>query len=248
MGFFTTREAGWHSPNLNRTIGMLAYGGFGRPIILFPPAGQSAADVEQAGFIDALYEPINAGLFKLYVLDSPDAGSWLATHKALKARLQHQIAWDHALVEEVLAHVRHDCRSADIRPLLAGIGLGGFHAINTLGRYPAHFRGAATVSGRFDVRQFLPANASEQSGDLYFHNPITYLPNLDDAVFLPALQRRSLIHLSARPGEAAETENLAAILRQRSIPHILELHHEPDPQLLLDGLLSLEQGVAAAVA
>ena len=55
---------------------VVAYGHWGRPVLVFPSEGGSAWDYENNGMVSAVADLIDAGRVKLYCVDSLDAFTW----------------------------------------------------------------------------------------------------------------------------------------------------------------------------
>ena len=80
------------------------------------------------------------------------------------------------VVTNLVEAIRFDCKSADIKIGLVGCSLGAFHAANFALKFPHLFNYALGMSGRYDLEKII--NAQSGSQDVYFNNPMAYLPNL----------------------------------------------------------------------
>src|SRR5688572_30061416 len=56
----------WHSPALDRTMGVARWGWWGRPVVFFPTGGGDFLDCERFLMVRALQPLIEAGRIKLY--------------------------------------------------------------------------------------------------------------------------------------------------------------------------------------
>jgi esterase/lipase superfamily enzyme len=74
------------SPAIGAAGEVIAYGHFGRPILVFPSEGGRAWDYETNGMVGAVAPLLEAGRIKLYCVDSFDGASWSAKHLPLEER------------------------------------------------------------------------------------------------------------------------------------------------------------------
>jgi esterase/lipase superfamily enzyme len=132
--------------------------------------------------------------------------------------------YDAYITEEVLPLIREDCHDANVRPIVAGISLGAYLAGNTFFRHPDLFGGAILLSGSYDIRSYL---GSFHNDDVYFNNPVEYLPRMDDDYHLPILQhgnRRIIIFSGQGSYEAPDrSRQISRILNDKGVPHWLDI-------------------------
>ena len=69
----TRRAFDLWSPAVGASGGVLAYGTWGRPVLVFPSEAGKASDFEYNGMVDAVAELLDAGRVKLYCVDSYDS-------------------------------------------------------------------------------------------------------------------------------------------------------------------------------
>ena len=72
----TRRAFDLWSPAVGASGGVLAYGTWGRPVLVFPSEAGKATDFESNGMVDAVADLLDAGRVKLYCVDSYDSASW----------------------------------------------------------------------------------------------------------------------------------------------------------------------------
>ena len=65
-----------YSPAIGASGGVIAYGHWGRPLLVFPSEQGRAVDYENNGMVDAVAWLIDAGRVKLYCVDTFDAQTW----------------------------------------------------------------------------------------------------------------------------------------------------------------------------
>ena len=85
--------------------------------------------------------------------------------------------YDRYITEEVLPLIRNENKEADARPITTGASLGAFLAANEYFKHPDLFRGVIAMSGSYDIRSYLKGHYDD---NVYFNNPMDYLPNLND--------------------------------------------------------------------
>ena len=71
-----------------------------------------------------------------------------------------------------------------------GCSFGGYHAVNIALRHPDLFTGMLSMSGAFDLSNFLDGYYDQ---DCYFNLPTHYLPNLGDPWFFDRYRRNSYV-------------------------------------------------------
>ena len=84
----TRRQISLWSPAIDAEGGVLAYGHYGRPLLAFPSQQGNSRQYEDNGMIEALTAPLEAGLVKIYAVDSFDSGSWYRGDVPLEERAQ----------------------------------------------------------------------------------------------------------------------------------------------------------------
>ena len=60
------------SPAIGSSGTVIAYGHWGRPVLVFPAEAGRAGDLESHGMVDAVADLLDAGRVKLYCVDSYD--------------------------------------------------------------------------------------------------------------------------------------------------------------------------------
>lgn len=217
------RETTWHSTDLGIEMPLVAYGHAGIPLLMFPTAAADYLEYERFLLIDAIAHHIEAGRIRAYAINSVNRYSLLNQEAPgqLKARLLS--AYDSYVVNDVLPWIREDCADPDARPLTTGASLGAFLALNVTLKHPDLFSGCMAMSGSYEIRDYL---RDYYDDDVYFNNPVDYMPRLDDAAILAHLRNDvKLILISGQgayenPGRAVQ---MADILRIKGIPCQLEL-------------------------
>jgi len=153
---------------------VLAYGHWGRPLIVFPAERGHPWDWEENGMIGAIAGLIEAGRVKVYAVDSFDEWSWANDGVPLEERARRHGAYEHWILEHVVPLVHAESDGAEI--LLTGSSMGAFHAANFALKRADLFPLALCLSGVYDVA--LARGWGERGDATYFNNPMDYVAHL----------------------------------------------------------------------
>ena len=214
---------GWHSPSLNRWMDIVTYGHYGTPLLLFPTAAADFLEYERFQLVDAIADPINAGRFKVFSINSINRDGWLNrnVHPGHMAWLQ--VLYNKYIAEEVAPYIWNSCQG-QIGILTSGASLGAFHAANQFFRRPDIFAGMIAMSGAYDIRGYIKSDYYDQN--IYFNNPVDYLPNVEDQRTLEILRSKTNIHILTGQGDYENpraSRRLSEILWQKGIWHNLDV-------------------------
>lgn len=218
------RETVWHSHDLGIEMPLVAYGHAGVPLLMFPTAAADYLEYERFLLIDAIAPFIDAGRIRAYSVNSVNRYSLLNPQAPPELKSKLLTAFDQYIVGDVVPWIRKDCADQEVRPLLTGASLGALLTLNTTLKHPDLFQGCIAMSGSYDVRDYL--QDAYYDDDLYFNNPVDYLPNLDDDYFLPRLRTDLDLVLVTGQGayeNPAASVRMADLLERKGIPVTLDL-------------------------
>lgn len=212
----------WWSPNLNKTMEIVAYGHYGPAVLMFPSAAADYLEYERFHLIDSIKQFVEEGRVKVYSINSINSESWLNNnmHPTDKA-IRHQ-QYNQYIVDEVAPFIYRDC-DGQTPIITAGVSLGAFHAANSLFRRPDIFDGTIAMSGVFDLKAYSKGYFDE---NCYFNSPIDYLPNLHDINTLNTLRAKHHIMFLSGRGNYEDPEasvSIGNILAMKGIPHEIDL-------------------------
>ena len=214
----------WFSHNLGMDMPLVAYGDRGYPLLLFPTAGADFLEYERFLMIDFIKPFIESGQLRVYSISSVNRYSLLNDKASPQWKAELLTRYDRYIVEEILPFIRRECgRENDGRPLTTGASLGALLAANTYFRHPDLVRGTIAMSGSYDIRSYLK---NYYDDNVYFNNPMQYVPNLNDDYYLPLLRKADSIVLVTGQGayEAPDrTRDMCRVLSQKGIPHLCEI-------------------------
>lgn len=168
--------------------------------------------------VDVLGPWLAAGRLKLYCPESNISRSFSA-EGPLHQRMQQHALYERYVLETLVPFVREDSGMPNARVVATGCSMGAFFSALFALKFPEVFKGALCMSGRYRGSRIVPDQYSEE---LYFNDPLAFVPNLDGA----ALERvRRQTHLTLVVGKGPfennclpETLELGAWLGRKGVP------------------------------
>jgi len=207
----------WYSGRLGRDMELLVFGHGGVPVLVFPTSGGRFYEFEDRGMVAALGGKIDAGQVQLYCVDSVDMESWYNRNVPPRWRIARHVQYEDYLIHEVVPLVRK--KNWDRNFVALGCSFGGFHAANIAFRHPDVFTGLLSMSGAFDMSNFLGGYHDQ---DVYFNTPTQYLPNLSDPWFFERYRRNTYVLGTGWDDQClGSNQHLDRILNYKGIPHKL---------------------------
>ncbi len=213
------------APLIGGSGDVIAYGDWGRPLLVFPSQQGRAWDYENNGMIGAVGWLIDAGRLKVYCVDSFDASSWDMGHLPLEQRAQLHGGYEDWIVNHVVPGIHHDC-GGPVDIMTTGCSFGAYHAANFALKRADLFPLAICLSGVYDVRT-LGGGAGGEA--VYFNNPMDYVANMDGD-HLDWIRRRASLLLVCGQGQWEDTtgslestKQFAGLLASKGIPHEIDL-------------------------
>lgn len=214
-------ETSWFSPNLNMEMPIVSYGHAGYPLLMFPTAAADYLEYERFQMLDAIRPFIDAGQIRAYSVNSVNRYSLLNQETPAPLKGELLVRFDRYVTDEVLPFIR--LHSGDQKPLVTGASLGSYLALNTYLKHPDLLRGVISMSGSYEIRGFLNGYHDE---NIYYNNPVEYLPNLNDDYYLPILQKADSIAVITGQGtfeDAGRSRQISQIMHSKNIPHVLDI-------------------------
>lgn len=210
----------WFSPSLGREMELLVYGHAGLPVLTFPSSRGRFFDYENNGMIDAVRWKFENGELQAFCLDSVDGESWYNRHVHPRDRVRRHMQYESYVMNEAVPLVH--AKNQNSRLALTGCSFGGYFAMNFALKYPWTFTDCVSMSGAFDVHQFLDGYFDE---NCYFNCPPDYLPQLTDHNRLERYRSNSRFVLGTSEWDPCLDENwtMARTMGNKSIPHWLDV-------------------------
>ncbi|PWT77824.1 MAG: esterase [Bacteroidetes bacterium] len=205
----------WRSPSIGKDFEMLVFGHAGRPVILFPTSKGAYYQNKDMGMIDAVGWFLRNGLIKIYCPDSVDALSWYAKDIPPARRAYNHSRYDNLIAEELIPRAINE--TGFTRVAMAGCSFGGYHAVNASFRHPHLISYCFSMSGAFDVKQFMDGYYDD---NVYYNNPVDFIPGDND----PEIWQMGIVlGTSDQDICKADNERLSDILRQKNVEHWLDV-------------------------
>jgi len=210
----------WYSHRLGREMELLLFGSSGEPVVVFPTSMGKFYEYEDRGMVEVLRWQVENSRVMLLCVDSVDGESWYNRQAHPKDRVLRHIAYESYVLHEVLPLAR--MRSGHSRVAVTGCSFGGYHCTNLALRHPDVVSHCVSMSGAFDIHQFLDGYYDE---NCYFNCPVDFLPNLQDPWYLD--QYRNDVKWVFGAGEhdicLGDNQRLAGIMQAQGIPHWFNL-------------------------
>lgn len=218
-------EISWYAPAFATDASLIAYGSYGRPLLVFPSEQGSRYDYEDRMMIASLQHLIDAGRLKVYCIDSFDAGSWSRKDIPLEERARLHGLYEDYVVNQVVGFIHDDC-GGFIDIMTTGASFGAYHAANFALKRPDLFPLAICQSGVYDVAG---VGWGERGDATYFNNPMHYVANAEGDHLAWLRERVSLLLVCGQgqwedtTGALESTKAFAAVLAAKGIRHELDL-------------------------
>lgn len=213
------KEERWRSPSLGKDMTVRVYGESGTPVIALPTRGQKSDQWETYGMTDAITYQLENGYNQLFCIDSVDEESFLNEKVDPSKRLMRQRQFEAYVVEEVVPYIRK--WNAIDYVMIAGVDLGGYHAINLALKHPREFDKAIGMSGLYNIRSFF---GEFYSDDVYYNNPADFVPNLNKRPLLNDIRKVEFRLVSyANDERKDEARKMAHIFRTKFVEHELDI-------------------------
>lgn len=225
----------WRSPSLGKEMKLTVYGESGTPIIGLPTRGAACSQWEEFGMVNAISYQLENGFNRLYCLSSVDNEGYLNKEATPSQRIIRQQQYESYLADEVVPHVRDENEINYI--IIAGVDLGGYHAVNTALKYPNAFDRVIGISGIYDIKGFLDDFYDDS---VYYSNPMDFVPNLNSQNLLKNIREVDFRLVSFDTDERRDfSQRMSNVFRMKFIEHQLDVwnmntHAEWDlwPQML----------------
>jgi esterase/lipase superfamily enzyme len=203
---------------LNQVMVLRVYGKGGKPVLVFPTLKGRYFDFENFGMVESVQKLIDDEKVALITVDSIDAQSLANDLVSPAQRIQRHEEYDQYIIKEVVPFIQNEI-APNKKIFTAGCDMGGYHAANFFFRYPEVFDGTISLSGWFQLQQFV---GNFLNSSVYFHSPLRYLPNLTDEWFLEKFQQSQIV-ICAGQGQweevaLANAHALQQVLNEKEIP------------------------------
>ncbi|NGP88901.1 esterase family protein [Fodinibius halophilus] len=212
----------WRSPSLGKEMELTVYGKSGTPIIGLPTRGASCGQWEEFGMVDAISYQLDNEFNQLFCLSSIDTEGFLNENAAPSQRIVRQQQYESYIVEEVVPYIQEQNNINFI--IIAGIDLGGCHALTTALKHPAAFGKVIGMSGIYDIKPFMDGFYND---DVYYSNPMDFVPNMSRQSLLERVRDIDFRLVSYEGDERKEDSlRMSNVMRMKFIEHDLDIWGE----------------------
>ncbi|HET9698971.1 MAG TPA: alpha/beta fold hydrolase [Terriglobales bacterium] len=209
----------WYSPRLHRDMELLVFGHAGTPTIVFPSSQGRFFEYEDRGMVGALAHKLEHGHLQLYCVDSVDAESWYNRWVHPRQRVERHMTYESYVLDEVVPLIRLKNGRRDLA--VTGCSFGGYHAVNIALRHPDIVTHCVSMSGAFDMKQFMDGYYDQ---DVYFNSPHDYLIQMGDLWYLGHYARNWYLLATSHWDMCwNENERLAGAMRAKQMNHRLDV-------------------------
>jgi esterase/lipase superfamily enzyme len=214
-----------HAPSIGGDGTVVAYGHWGRPLLVFPSEQGSPWDYESNGMIGAISDLIEGGRVKVYCVDSFDAGSWVDSSIPLEERARRHGGYENWILDRVVPFIYDDC-GGPVDIMTTGASFGAYHAANFCLRRADLFPLAICLSGVYDVSTL---GWGDPGDAVYFNNPMAYVAHMDGDHLEWIRSRANLVLVAGQgmwedtTGALDSTKAFAGLLGSKGIRHELDL-------------------------
>lgn len=215
---------GWYSSRLGLEMPIVSYGDRGHPLLLLPTAQADFLENERFYLIKAIEPYIFAGKVRVFSIDSINRYAWMNSKVPVPEAARRHALYAEYIEQEVVPHVRRVMNNPRARLAICGASFGAFHAANQFFRRPDLFDTLIAMSGFYDlVGDYTEGYVDD---NVYFNNPVSYLPNLNDEHTLHLLRNECDINIISGQGayEAPHcSKRLSQVLWDKGIPNNLDM-------------------------
>jgi len=178
----------WFSPSLGRDMDLLVIGHAGARVLVFPTSNGKYYEWADRKMPEVVGESIEKGWLQWYCVDSVDSESWYAEWAHPAGRAYRHTQYDGYLYNEVLP--LSERMNGNQFLITIGASFGAYHAMNFGLKHADKVNRILALSGLYDIRRFTGGYSDE---NVYFNNPLQFIPNEHDDYRLSLLRRQDII-------------------------------------------------------
>lgn len=217
----------WRSPSLGMDMQISIHGRSGTPILAFPAYGDSCEQWKKKNMIKSVSFQLENKFNQFFCVESPGSEPLLDRDIKPQKRITRLEQYQSYIIEEVVPFIQTENPNDFL--MVAGIGTGGYHALNLALKFPNVFDKVVGISGLYDIR---PLMDNFYDDSIYYNNPIDFLPNINNNQVLAAL-RGIDFRLVAYANDAHKSDayRMSEVMTLKFIDHRLDIWdlHANDP-------------------
>lgn len=217
-----------------RPYEIITFGNYGFVLMMFPTQGDNFNNSEEGKIVDLLADFISEGFFRIVFVPTINNFFWGEERSYSREKSKILYDFNNFLVGEVITYLYKIIGRPT--PIIT-IGCGeqaGFFAANCFFRRPDLFYGMISIDGVFDILKIC-SSVDESDSNIYFNNPISFLPNLNDDYWLIHMKTGKDINIIASSGNSLAVEQanlLSTILTEKSIEHYKRINEKNGAEAL----------------
>lgn len=204
----------FYSHILSSDIDILISGHWGYPILMFPTSMGNYLQNKDSGLLDTVDDLVDAGIIKLYNVNSIDFKSFYAKDLPTYTKIYNYNLYSQFLKKELVPAIQHECGVHRIA--VAGCSFGGYHCTNFAFKNPDMVDNLISMSGAFSIKKFMKGHHDD---NVYFNEPMDFMVNADSWKF-----NHMNIVLGTSDWDICREENLnmSRLLTNKGINHLYD--------------------------
>lgn len=209
----------WNSPSLGKKIALDVYGSGGTPILFLDGFPQYFTQQERFKVLSGIRLQIESEFNQVFCLAMPTESDIMNKDADPTGRLISYNFFEEFILDEVVPRIKKDSGYDFL--ILLGVGYGAYHALNLMLKHPFKFNKLISVCGSVDLRDYFGDFFSQ---NLYYNNPIEFLPNLNDYSIIDQINANDLrIVTSNFDTYKDQMVKMSEILSFKNIDHDLDV-------------------------
>ncbi len=205
----------WKSPSMGKEMELLIFGDEGTPVIVFPSAHGNYKEWEEKGGIQALSQQIDEGYNQFFCVDSFAAESFMNKTIDPLTRVLRFTQYQAYVMDELLPFISDENSNPYI--ITTGVAIGAYCALLLALKYPTNFHKVVGICGYYDISVHMNGVNDD---NIYFNNPIEFIPNLNDDKLLKLISSVDIRLLNYQNDPTKdETRQMSDVLWLKFIEH-----------------------------
>jgi len=224
----------WKSPSLGKKMELSEFGTAGTPVIIFPSEEGGRDEWNEAGIMQAVEEQIEEEYNHFFCINSVAEESLLNKEVEPNKRIRRQMQYEQYVIDEVIPFIRN--KNSNPFMIFSGAFLGAYYAMLFALKYPKMVNKVIGISGTYDIKPYLDGHYDD---NVYYNNPVDFVPNLNDPSILKDISDIDIRLLSfSNDPQRAESERMSDTLWLKNLDHNFYVWDEviSDPWKLVDSM------------
>jgi esterase/lipase superfamily enzyme len=216
----------WHSSSLGKAMEILIFGDHGIPVIVFPTGKGRFYEWENRRMTETVRDKVDAGYNQLFCIDSIINESLLNKNVDAFTRVIRLQQYENYIIDEVFPVIEE--MNGNCYKILAGCEFGAYLSLLYLLKHPKKIQKSIAISGIYDIKPFLNGFYDD---NVYFNNPVDFIPNLFDSEILQMIESNEIKLISYEGDENEKsTRRMSNTFKMRHINHGLEIWQNCDDE------------------